>query len=148
MCIRDRCNHAACPYGVCGENTRYYTRGRTWLSQTLEHTQIYVYRTRGRTLLSQSPHTNESILCHKISLCTIIVTCPSCTVYPTGPERSRTPTAELHHSRSMMPRHTIAKPRYETPDLRRPVSITVVSQTAPLVGSRYGRSRTTITNAR
>ena len=37
--------------------------------------------------------------------------------------------------------------RYETPNLRRPVSITAVSQTAPLRGSRYDRSRTNITSA-
>ena len=107
-----------------------------------------IYHTRGRTLLSQAPHASESILYHEPSPRTIIVTCPICTVYPTDPERSRTPTTELHHSGIMMPRHTIGNPGYETPDLRRPVSITVVSQTAPLVGSRYGRSRTTITNAR
>ena len=108
---------------------------------------IYIY-TRVRTLLSQAPHTNESILCHEPSPGTIVVTYPSCTVYPTDPERSRTPTAELHHSRTMMPCHTIGNLRYETTDLRRPVSITAVTQRAHLLGSRYDRSRTTITNAR
>ena len=93
--------------------------------------RINIYHTRGRTLLSQVQHTNESILCHEPSPRTIIVTCPSCTVDPTDPERSRTPTAELHQSGTMMPRHTIGNPRHETPDLRRPVSITTLSQTAP-----------------
>ena len=92
--------------------------------------RINIYHTRGRTLLSQVQHTNESILCHEPSPRTIIVTCPSCTVDPTDPERSRTPTAEVHHSGTMTPRHRIGKPRCETPDLRRPVSITAVSQTA------------------
>ena len=59
---------------------------------------INLYHTRGRSLLSQAPHTNESILCHKLSPRTIIVTCPSCTVYPTDLERSRTPTVKLYHS--------------------------------------------------
>ena len=68
-----------------------------------------------------------SILCHKLPPRNIIVTCPSCTVHLTDPERSRTPTAELHPS-GMMPRHTIGHPRYKTPDLRRPGSITAVSQ--------------------
>ena len=44
---------------------------------------------------------------------------------PRGQEHS----AELHHSGTMMPRHTIGNPRYETSDLRTSVSITVVSQT-------------------
>ena len=66
-----------------------------------------IYFTRGRTLLSQAPHTNESILCHEPSPRANFVTCPSGTVYPTDPERSRTTTAELHHSGTMMPRLTI-----------------------------------------
>ena len=103
------------------------------MSRTFCHrpSHIHLYHTRGRTLLSQAPHTNESILCHDHSPRTIIVTCSSRTVDPTDPERSRTPTAELHQSGTMMPRHTIGNPRHETPDLRRPVSITTLSQTAP-----------------
>ena len=93
--------------------------------------RLYIYHSRGRTLLSQSPHTKESIICHKLSPRIILVTCPSCTVYPTDPERSRTATAELHYSGAMMTRHTMGNPRRETPDLRRPVSITVVSQAPP-----------------
>ena len=46
------------------------------------------YHTRGRTWLSQAPHTSESILCHKLSPRAITFTCPSCTVYPTDPDRS------------------------------------------------------------
>ena len=119
-------------------NTNARTQMSPYLLDTSPHTQIHthiyiysgVYHTRGRTLLSQSPHTNESILCHEPSPRTI-VTCPSCTVYPTDPVRSRTPAAELHHSGTMMSRHTIGNPIYETPDLRRPVLITAVSQTAP-----------------
>ena len=76
------------------------TQRSPYLVDTSPHTKLYyiymysgVYHTRGRTLLSQAPHTNESILCHEPSPGTIVVTCPSCTVYPTDPERSRTPTA-------------------------------------------------------
>ena len=63
----------------------------------------------------------------------------------------RSHTQMSHKLSQMMPRHTIENPkyiRYETPDLRRPISITAVSQTAPLLGPKYNTSRTNITNAR
>ena len=69
------------------------TQNERYLFVTGPH--ISLYHTRGRALLSQAPHTSESILCHKLSPRTIINTCPSCTVYLTDPERSRTTTAEL-----------------------------------------------------
>ena len=62
---------------------------------TSPHKHTHIYHTRGRTLSSQSRHTNESILCHEPSPRTIIIMCPSLTVYPTEPERSRTLTAEI-----------------------------------------------------
>ena len=66
---------------------------------------------------------------------------PSCTVYATDPERSRTPKPKLHHSGTMTHRHTIGNPRHETPDLRRQVSTTAASQTATLLGAGYDRSQ-------
>ena len=89
-------------------NTNAGTQMSPYLVGTSPHTQ---YHTRGRALMAQAPHTNESIHCHVPWPRTINVTCPSCTVYPTDPERPRTPTAELHHSGTMMPRHTIGNPR-------------------------------------
>ena len=112
-CFRIRCcrTQTRCMRGAprcrrAGESCNIHTRTQNepYLFVTSPH--INIYHTRGRTLLTQTPHTNESILCHEPSPPrTIIVTCPSCTVYPTDPERSRTPTAMPHHSGIMMPRH-------------------------------------------
>ena len=66
---------------------------------------------QGRTTLSQAQHTNESILCHIFSPRTIIATCPSCTVYPTDPERSRTP------SRATSFRNNDASPHNRKPQI-------------------------------
>ena len=50
------CNHAACPYGVDEENTLYYTRNRTWLSLTLQHTPTHKKRkTCGQRLHTEKP---------------------------------------------------------------------------------------------
>ena len=80
-----------------------------------------MYITREAVPCCHRPYTQTSrSFCHNRSPRIIIVTYPSCTVYSTDPQRSRTPTAELHHSAILMPRHEKGNPRYETPDLRRP----------------------------
>ena len=91
---------------------------RTCLFQPPEH----VPRTSAGTVPGcHRPHTPSSR--------TNNVEYPGRTVYLTDPERWRTPRAELHHSGTMMPRHTIGNPRYETADIRRPVSSHRIHQT-------------------
>ena len=114
--------------GEISSSSRQQARKKLW------HPYRGMTHTRGRTLLSQAPHTNDSILSREHSPRTIIVKCPSCAVDPTDPERSRTPTAELHHSGTMMPRHTTGNPRYETADIRRPVSSHRIHQTPAGIG--------------
>ena len=60
------------------------------------HIYTYIYYTRGRTWLSQAPHTNESILYHRLSSRTINVTYRGPTVYPTA-SKGHQHLAELHH---------------------------------------------------
>ena len=97
-----RCLRGASRCRRAGESniTNADTQMSPYLVDTSPHTTeyIHIYHKQGGTLLSQAPHINESILFHEPSSRSIIVTCPSCNVYPTGPERWRTPTAELHHS--------------------------------------------------
>ena len=110
---------------------------RTLLSRALTH----INHTQGPTWSSQVPHTNESIICHRPSSRTVSLL-PRTQAVPfiRLTSRGHQHPAELHHSRTLMPRHTIGNPRHGTPDLRRPVSITPVSQTPPLLGARYEKS--------
>ena len=90
---RTRCLRGAPRFPRVGKSGNVHTVPQNGPCLGVTGPHVSIYHTRGRTLLSQAPHTNESILCHEPSPGTIVVTCPSCTVYPTDPERSRTPTA-------------------------------------------------------
>ena len=66
---------------LCGA-PRCCGAGESWNVHTRTQNEPYLFVTgphinichkRGRTLLSQAPHTNESILCHKLSPRTVIV---------------------------------------------------------------------------
>ena len=70
---------------------------------------------------------------------------PGRTVCRTYPEGLKHP-GELRHPGSMMQCHIIRNPRYETPDIRKPMLSHRVYQRAPLLGAGHDRSRTTITN--
>ena len=95
----------------------------TFLSRALSH--IYIYITRGGVPCCHMPNIPTSR-----SLVTSLRPVPLLSRDPAGPIILLTPRSHKHHhSETMMPRHTIRNSRYETPDLRRPVSSHHVHQT-------------------
>lgn len=90
---------------------------------------------QGRTLLLKALHTNASILCHEMNLCPapLLSRAPAVPLIRLTPRGEEHP-AELHHLGTMIPRHERGHLRYKTPDLRRPVSKTSVSQQPPYSG--------------
>ena len=89
---------------------------------------IFLYHTRGVPDCHR-PHTQTSrsfvTSFRPVPLLPRAPAVPLIRLTPRGQEHP----AELHHSGTMMPRHTIGNPRYEATDIRRPVSSNRVHQT-------------------